>query len=236
MKHLSFSIVIPAHNEEKYIEKTLKNVLNLDYPQEKFEVIVVENGSTDKTLSKLKKFKSPGLKIFSTKKRGISFAKNFGAKKSSKKSDWIIFLDADALMEKKALSEINQYLVKNSSKNLAIGTTELLPIEKKFEYKFWFWFYDLVHKYMQMSASIQIANKKYFEKVWYDENLPQAEDCALINNLKKFGKFFYIPTKSMLASARRFEKVGSLKLIFGWMLVGLLPSKSKVKKEYEIIR
>ena len=44
-----FSILIPSHNEEKVIERTLNNVFRLDYPSELFEVVVVNDGSTDKT-------------------------------------------------------------------------------------------------------------------------------------------------------------------------------------------
>jgi 1,2-diacylglycerol 3-beta-glucosyltransferase len=44
-----FSILIPAHNEEKVIVQTIKNVLNLDYPSELFEVVVINDGSTDET-------------------------------------------------------------------------------------------------------------------------------------------------------------------------------------------
>ncbi|MEI7480153.1 MAG: glycosyltransferase, partial [bacterium] len=44
------SIIIPAHNEEKYIEETLKNINNLSTDKDQFEVLVIENGSTDRTL------------------------------------------------------------------------------------------------------------------------------------------------------------------------------------------
>ena len=58
MHFTKFSIVIPAHDEEKYIEKTLKYALSQKYPKNKYEVIVVENGSKDKTLSKIKEIRS----------------------------------------------------------------------------------------------------------------------------------------------------------------------------------
>jgi len=46
---LFFSIVIPAYNEEKYIGTTLTALKQLEYPPDRFEVIVVDNGSTDGT-------------------------------------------------------------------------------------------------------------------------------------------------------------------------------------------
>ncbi len=236
MSYLFFSIVIPAHNEESYISKTLRRVINQNYPENKFEIIVVENGSTDRTFFKIKQIKYNRIKAYSRKKKGISFAKNFGAGRVNKKSDWIIFLDADTRLEKNSLLEINEYLTDFDSGNLVIGTTKLLPIEKNIIYRFWFWFYDLSHKFLKMSASIQIAKKRYFDKVKYDEKLKSSEDVTLIKKMKKLGKFFYIPTKTVSASARRFQKVGGLRLLFEWAYIGILPYNSKIKRGYDVVR
>jgi len=64
---LFFSIVIPAYNEENYIGKTLSALKELDYPPDRVEVIIVDNGSTDQTESvvaetRLCPGKSSGLK------------------------------------------------------------------------------------------------------------------------------------------------------------------------------
>jgi glycosyltransferase involved in cell wall biosynthesis len=235
MEYQYFSIVVPAHNEEKYIKNLLNSLLCLEYPKDKFEIIIIENGSDDKTFLEIKKFKSKVIKSYSIKDRGISIAKNFGAKKASKKTKWIIFLDADTQLEKKFLKRINNYLSLNKDKKLVIGTTKVVPIEKKISIKIWFWLYDLEHRLLDMSASIQIVDKKIFNKIKYDVNLRLQEDLDLIKKMKRLGKFFYvsIPIK---ASARRFEKKGSLKLLFEWGTAGLSPYKLKKKRDYEVIR
>ena len=73
-----FSIVIPARNEEDVIEETLEHVLNLDYPRELFEVIVVDDGSTDNTKNIVLKLqqKYPNLKLVTSPpfKQGIGKA------------------------------------------------------------------------------------------------------------------------------------------------------------------
>ena len=51
-----FSLLIPAHNEESVLSETLKNILNIDYPSELFEVIVVNDGSVDNTQRIAKRF------------------------------------------------------------------------------------------------------------------------------------------------------------------------------------
>jgi glycosyltransferase involved in cell wall biosynthesis len=236
MHYIYFSIIIPAHNEEDYIENTLKHLLNLNYPKKRLEILVVENGSTDKTLLKIKKTKYKLINIYSTKKKGISFAKNLGASKSNKDSEWLIFLDADTLLGKDFLLEINKYLTKNNSKNLAIGTTTILPIEKEKTLRFWFRIYDIIHKLFKMSCSIQIVKKNFFEIVKYDENLLWQEDLALIDSIKKYGKFFYVPTNKAKASARRFKNVGGLKLAFEWAFMRFLPYRFKLKRDYKVIR
>ncbi|MGV8044259.1 glycosyltransferase [Mycobacterium kansasii] len=75
---LFFSIIIPAHNEEKYIAATLEHAANLSYPTGSFEVIVVENGSSDRTFDVAKRFEGGNIRILKNEKAGVSAAKNFG--------------------------------------------------------------------------------------------------------------------------------------------------------------
>jgi cellulose synthase/poly-beta-1,6-N-acetylglucosamine synthase-like glycosyltransferase len=79
-----FSLIIPAHNEDRVIAEALNHVLNLDYPPELFEVVVINDGSTDKTREIVEKFqeKHSNLKLLNTQPfnggRGKSVALNAG--------------------------------------------------------------------------------------------------------------------------------------------------------------
>ncbi|MHA2231862.1 MAG: glycosyltransferase [Candidatus Hodarchaeales archaeon] len=79
-----FSLLIPAHNEESVLGETLERVLNLDYPSELYEVIVVNDGSVDKTERVARRFqqKHPNLKVlrnpYHNGGRGKSAALNIG--------------------------------------------------------------------------------------------------------------------------------------------------------------
>jgi len=236
MKERYFSIVIPAHNEEKYIGNTLRHALSQNYPAELFEVIVVENGSTDRTLREIRAIRSRQMKSFSTMGRGISLAKNFGAKKANKNAEWIIFLDADTLLRRDFLRETNDYLEKYDHKKLAIGTAKLLPIESGFAPRFWFAYYNLIHKCLGMSASVQIARKSVFDRIGYDEKLGIQEDLKLIKQMRKHGRFFYISTNRVFASARRFQMVGGFKLTWEWFLASMVPYRNRTKREYAVVR
>lgn len=101
------SILIPIYNEEKSIKKTLNSVLASDYPKNKFEVIVIDDGSTDKGLEIAKKFKSK-VRIFSKKKNeGKGSALNFGIKKS--KGEIIFTMDADTFVDIQSLKNMVRY-------------------------------------------------------------------------------------------------------------------------------
>lgn len=94
-----FSVVIPLYNKELSIRNTLESVLNQTFKD--FEVIIVNDGSTDKSLKKVKGIKDERILIINQKNGGVSSARNRGIKEA--KNEWIAFLDADDLWEKNKL-------------------------------------------------------------------------------------------------------------------------------------
>lgn len=86
-----FSIVIPLYNKECYVAKTLRSVLAQTF--EKFEIIIVDDGSNDQSLSEVKKFDDPRIRIISQSNAGVSAARNRGINEAN--YDLIAFLDAD---------------------------------------------------------------------------------------------------------------------------------------------
>lgn len=105
----ALSIIIPAFNEEKNISKTIKSVLNQDYPKDKLDVIVVNDGSTDKTSKIIKKFRK--IKIINQKRQGKAVALNTGLKHV--KTDLVGFIDADSYLLKNALKNMVGYFEMN---------------------------------------------------------------------------------------------------------------------------
>lgn len=90
MNFPTVSIIIPTFNEEKNIKTCLDSIFNQNYPRNKFEVIVVDNYSTDKTIEIVKNYKA---KIFFNKIRHGEVSKMIGFKKAS--ADLAFYLDAD---------------------------------------------------------------------------------------------------------------------------------------------
>lgn len=232
-----FSIIVPAYNEEKYLGDSLRLLVALDYPKDKVEVIVVENGSSDKTFETAKQFEKYGVKVLQSEK-GVSKAKNLGIANTHAQSNWIIFLDADTKLASGFLKDLNLYLDTRKDDNLTIGTTTLLPEGKKRLYAdLWFLFYNTGHALTKTSFAIQIANAAYKDQIVFDVTRKFAEDLELIKKLRKYGKFFYFRTKLISTSTRRFDEVGWFRLFLKWNWQALVLSKTKRKiEEYGAVR
>lgn len=91
---IKVSIIIPLHNGEAFIEETLTSCLNQD--QEHLEIIVVENGSKDKSYEVASKIKDDRLKLFKIDLPNAAAARNYGFLQS--KGEYITFLDADDIL------------------------------------------------------------------------------------------------------------------------------------------
>ncbi|MBQ4153936.1 MAG: glycosyltransferase family 2 protein [Clostridia bacterium] len=89
------SVVMPLYNEEKYIERCILSLVNQTYPVEKMEWLLVDGGSTDKTVDIIKKYQDKyPIKLLKNEKKLVTYALNIGVEKSS--GDYIIRLDAHA--------------------------------------------------------------------------------------------------------------------------------------------
>jgi len=97
-----FSVVIPLYNKELSIQSTLSSVLNQTVQD--FEVVVVNDGSTDASLAKVKEMDDPRIRVVDKPNGGVSSARNRGVQEA--KYDWIAFLDGDDLWKQNHLQEI----------------------------------------------------------------------------------------------------------------------------------
>ncbi|QYS90674.1 glycosyltransferase family 2 protein [Flavobacterium covae] len=100
-----FSVIIPLYNKENYIYNTLISVINQTYTY--FEIIIVNDGSTDKSLEIVKNINDSRIKIFEQNNKGVSSARNLGIKNAT--GSLIAFLDADDLWKKIIWKKYNNF-------------------------------------------------------------------------------------------------------------------------------
>lgn len=98
----TISVIVPVYNVEKYVEKCLSSILEQTFKD--FEVIVVNDGSTDKSLDKIKVFKDDRLVLIDQKNQGLSGARNSALKIA--KGKYVTFIDSDDWISKNYLKEM----------------------------------------------------------------------------------------------------------------------------------
>jgi len=98
------SVVIPLYNKEEHVRSCILSVLSQSFTC--FEVIVIDDGSTDGSAAVVKAMSSPKLRLIRQSNQGVSAARNRGMREAS--AEWVAFLDADDLWLKGHLSELWQ--------------------------------------------------------------------------------------------------------------------------------
>lgn len=114
------TIIVPACNEESCLAKTMKSLLELEYPKKLLELIIVDDGSKDKTLSIARGFKKDGVRVFTKKNGGKASALNLGISKAT--GEIVGCLDADSIVMPDALLKMIGYF---KNKNVAAVTPSL---------------------------------------------------------------------------------------------------------------
>lgn len=171
------SIIVPAYNEEKTIAKTIRSLLNQNYPQDKFEVIVVDDGSKDDTYKVASSFTSHNLRVYRKENGGKASALNFALDKCT--GEFVGALDADSFVTKNALRKIIGYfenpMIMAVTPSLKVYKSQsILQSIQKIEYLFGIF----LRKIFSFLGSIHVTpgpftiyRKKFFDMYGkYDEN------------------------------------------------------------------
>ncbi len=111
-KLLTVSVIIPVFNQEKYIERCLRSILTQDFSTDEYEIIVINDGSTDKTLEALKNFREDITILNNETNKGLPYSINRGIKES--KSKYLIRLDSDDYVNKDFLKIMTLFLETNN--------------------------------------------------------------------------------------------------------------------------
>ncbi len=210
-ENIKISVIIPAYNEEKYILVCLKSLAQQTFRN--FEVIIVDNGSTDKTLSLVKNFRQiRKLKIIQEKSKCIGKIRQVGFEKAQ--GEILVSTDADAKFPKNWLANINDYL-KNHPETVAVGGPysffdEGSPIRilRKIITPFFLFLDNLLSGWKHHFAACNFAVRRdaFFKIGGFHKNLTFGEDIDLSFRLRKIGKVDFVDSIFILTSARRYKK------------------------------
>jgi len=94
------SVIVPFYNSEKFIEQTIKSILNQTFPS--YEILIIDDGSTNKmALEKLEQIKEldKRIKVFHKQNEGLATTRDYGASKSNEHARYLMFIDDDDLIE-----------------------------------------------------------------------------------------------------------------------------------------
>ncbi len=210
-----FSIVISALNEEKYLPRLLDD---LTHQKEKdFELIIVDGGSKDNTVSIANKFKNDfnRFKLLLSDKKNLCYQRNLGAKKSE--GNYLIFLDADIRIRNDYLSTIKKVIEKGFYLFL---TTYQFDDSDKFDTfliqlsNYTLELLKLINKQMAPGYNFIIFREVFNKIGGFNEKATISEDHDLSMRIQKAGvKIHIIPKKLLMWSFRRIKKDGYLPIL-----------------------
>jgi poly-beta-1,6 N-acetyl-D-glucosamine synthase len=192
-RYLKMSIIIPAYNEGITIASCIKSMLNLNYPD--YEVIVIDDGSSDNTFIEASKYSENGVKVIRQKNTGKPGAINTGIKNSS--GEVIITVDADSKLHPDALTWIARRFSSNPRLGAVAGNvkidkpTGLLKTLQSLEYTTAINLgrksQSLLHCVMIVPGAIAALKTKVLHEVGYFPTDTFAEDFDITMKILKAG-------------------------------------------------
>jgi len=158
------SIVIPVYNVSEYVEKCIRSCYSHTLKQYQYEIIIVNDGSTDNSLEICENLKKEftSLKIINQLNQGLSGARNTGLKKAS--GDYIWFVDSDDWIQENCLPSIIENIEKFHTDIIWIGHDVILNG-------------DVINEFIPRNISKPISGEDFFD--------------SILNNLFYIWKFIY---------------------------------------------
>ena len=230
------SIVVPAYNEGKNIAETIESLLRLDYPKDRLEIIVVDDGSTDNTYEVAKRYEGNNVRVIRKENGGKSSALNVGIKNA--KYDVIACMDADSIATGEALKALVSYIVDEG----ADAVTPVMHVwkPKNIIEKFQWAEYILSNVMRRALDTLQaqyvtpgpfsVFRRECFEKYGYFEENNITEDMEIAMRIQaKGGKIIHASDAIVYTKVPR-DLVSLIKQRVRWNL-GFLENALRYRKD-----
>ncbi|MBK6878401.1 MAG: glycosyltransferase [Ignavibacteria bacterium] len=216
------SVIIPTLNEEKLVERLLKQ-FNGDFRKKyEIELIVSDGGSDDNTIAICDRYADKVVTKDNNRSQNISQGRNEGARQSQ--GDVLIFLNADVTIDDPDhLISKSVEAIREKKCSAIACRVEVHEAERKFSDVLFHGFYNryvsfLNKVYIGMGrGECHIMSREAFDKAGgYNEKLAAGEDFDLYNRLRKTGKVEYRNDFLVYESPRRYRKYGYARIILDW--------------------
>lgn len=184
------SIVVPVYNCENTIKMCMDSLLEIEYPKDKYEIIAVDNNSSDSSLDILKSYNNK-IKVFSESKKGPSAARNAGIKQST--GEIIVFTDSDCVVDKYWLKNIVIPFLEPKSESIGVVAGKIKTLNSHSSIAL---SGDLIHDHKKAvsydvpyAISMNWASRKnVLSKVGYfDEDFIRSQDSELALRIYRNG-------------------------------------------------
>lgn len=177
------SVVIPAHNEERYLRKCLESLISQDYGPENYEIVLIDNDSKDETKNIAKEFE--GISYHYKKDGPVGAVRNYGASKSS--GPYIAFIDADCVAPNDWLS--TGALLLEENENQAFGGKYIAPDNALWIEKYWLLGSKEKHYESTdfLGGCIFLKREDFIKVNGFNEKITSGEDTKLAIDLKNKG-------------------------------------------------
>ncbi len=209
---LRISVIIPSWNEEKYIGRTLRSLLDQSVPKDDYEIIVVDGRSADKTVRVARRYAD---KVLSEDKGSIGHARNVGARAS--RGEILAFIDADSVAPRNWLSVIRRSFLRD--RRLAGISGYIYPTEGGRRMRA---IYSVSNAMLSASSKAGFTlfvgfncayrRKQFFAAGGFNPRLKCTEDIDLGLRMRSHGRCRIVPELKMASSTRRVQQTGIPKL------------------------
>ncbi len=191
----SVTFLIPCWNEQDSVINTVNSVLALDYPKDRFHIIAIDDGSTDKTLERLQCFvNNPQVQLLTKDNGGKHSALNHAL--TFLKTELVVSFDADTKINQDAMKKAAMYFMKDPNL-MALGGTVLIDKPKtiaqkaqEIEYEVFSFTKKMLGKadaVFVVPGAFSVFRREVFDKVGGYNNAHNLEDIELTIRMQKAG-------------------------------------------------
>jgi cellulose synthase/poly-beta-1,6-N-acetylglucosamine synthase-like glycosyltransferase len=167
------SFIIPAYNKKYDIGKCIRAILNSDYPHEKMEILVIDDGSTDDTYKIAKRYESAVVRVYTKKNSGKAATMNYGIHKA--RGEIVCCVDADTFLSRNLIKKAVSYF---SNKDVGVVVPTLKPYKPR----------SLIEKIQLVEYTLSSFSRKLLS---FHDSLAAAPACSFFRReiFEKYGGF-----------------------------------------------